>query len=167
MAVWKIKVGKWRIAVGILPTTKCVGVYSSLGNDKHILMWDFDDKPFGVVIKELRAAQKRYKLPRIYILNTGQPQHYIAYCFKVVDFPTAREILASCHSIDSEFYRLGVYRGRWTLRVGPKCGRYPYLVGVLKSRVQEDCNARSLNDWVIYETVVDGYENKVKEIGKE
>jgi len=167
MVVFKFKIGMWRIAIGILPTVKTEGVYSSLPDGRHILMWDFDDVPLRTVELELRKVQFSYNLPNIYILNTGKKNHYIAYCFKRCTFEEAREILARCHHIDPEFYRLGVYRGRWTLRIGPKCGRVPKLVKVLKSPVPEDVSIKELNDFVIYETVIDGYKNKVYEFGKE
>jgi hypothetical protein len=166
MVVFKFKLGKWRIAIGILPTVRTVGVYSSLPDGNHILMWDFDDKPLDLVEAELVWTQLNYALPRIYILNTGKKNHFIAYCFKRVSFELAREIIASCHDIDPEFYRLGVYRGRWTLRIGPKCGRVPKLVKVLESKIPEDVDIKELRDFVKYETVVDGYKNKVYEFGK-
>jgi hypothetical protein len=163
MVVIKFKIGRWRFAIGILPTVQTVGVYSSLPDGNHILMWDFDDKDIFTVVSELKRAQDIYCLPTIYILNTGKPNHYIAYCFKRVSFEQAREILASCYSIDDEFYRLGVYRGRWTLRVGPKCGRVPRLAWVIMSEYPEDVDVKELKDWVRYETVIDGYKNKVYE----
>jgi hypothetical protein len=165
MVVFKFKLGKWRIALGILPTVRTVGVYSSLPDGNHILMWDFDNITLREVTLELAITQLKYKLPNIYILNTGKKNHYIAYCFKRVSFEEAREIIASCHDIDPEFYRLGVYRGRWTLRIGKKCGRIPKLVCVLKSKVLEDVDIKELRDFVKYETVVDGYKNKVYEFG--
>jgi len=167
MVVFKFKIGKWRIAIGILPTVKTEGVYSNLPDGNHILMWDFDDVPLKRVKLELQRVQIRYGLPDIYILNTGKKNHYIAYCFKRVSFELAREILASCHSIDPEFYRLGVYRGRWTLRIGPKCGRVPKLVAKLVGFSKEDVDIKELKNFVIYETVIDGYKNKVYEFGKE
>jgi len=165
MVCIKFKIGKWRIAFGILPTTKCVGIYSNLKDGNHILMWDFDNSPLWQILRELSWVQLVYKLPNIYILETGRKNHYQAWCFKRVTFKEAREILARCHSIDDEFYRLGVYRKRWTLRISPKCGRKIKPIMILKSEYKEDVEPEELVNWVIYETVIDGYKNKIYEFG--
>lgn len=163
VVVVKFKIGRWRIAFGLLPTTRVVGIYSLLRDMNHILMWDFDDINLKEVTKQLSDTQRRFKLPNIYIFNTGKKNHFVAWCFKRCSLRQAAHIISSCKDIDWEFFRLGVYRNKWTLRISEKCGRKMKLVRVLKSNIKEDVNPRELVNWVLYETVVDGYKNKIYE----
>jgi len=164
--VLKFKLGMWRIDFRVLATTEVLGMYSLLKDGKsHILMWDFDNVTFQQVISELAKVQQEYKLPNIYILSS-KTNHYNAWCFKRVSFELAREIIAKCHSVDSKFYAMGCYRGKWTLRISPKCGRKFKVITVLESDVPEDVSFKDLAEAVIYETVMDGCKYKIYEIGK-
>jgi hypothetical protein len=155
--IFKFKIGRWRLTVTFAPVIEVVGVNSCLPDGKHIIMWDFDEEPLPAITWVLKKQQEKHRLPTIYVLNTGLPKHYIAYCFKKCTFQYAVAIVASTPFVDWNFFKWGVFRGRFTLRVGPKCGRIPKLVAVLKSREYEDAKVPELQSWVKYETLSDEY----------
>jgi hypothetical protein len=126
---------------------KVIGVNSTLPNGQHILMWDFDDIPLDVVEVALALIQDIYNLPNIYILNTGKVEHFIAYSFEALDWKDSIEIVAATPHIDRNYFKYGVYRDHWTLRVSPKEGRKPKLVKVLWSERPETASISELNSW--------------------
>jgi len=152
--VIKFKLGNWRIAFGIMRTIKCEGVYSQLDKHKkyHFLMWDFDGVPLWRVETEIGFAQATYLLPKAYIINSGKRMHYWVIILKRVTFEEAREIIASCHSVDGEFYKLGVYKRRWCLRIGEKEGRKPRLVDIMPGVKEEDVSIKDIKYFCTYET---------------
>ena len=156
----RLTLGRWRFTFSMAPITKVYGVDSLLPDGNHILMWDFDDTTLQKVIMALQDVQNVYHLPTIYILETKQNRNYIAYCFKKVSWRKAVEIIAFTKGVDWNFFKYGVYREKFTLRVTPKCGRRPKLAWILKSNVPEDVYIDELKEWVQYETLVDGYESK-------
>jgi len=160
----KFKLGSWRFTFTMAPVTKVVGVNSRLPDGNHILMWDFDDTNRFAVSDELSRIQVIYKLPRIYILETKKHINYIAYCFKKCAWRDAIEIIAATHGVDKNFFKYGVYRERFTLRVTPKSGRKPELVAILYSGVPEDVLIADLKSWVQYETLPDGFKSKLVDI---
>jgi len=153
--ILRFKLGRWRFTFSFAPVTEVVGVNSKLPNGRHILMWDFDGKQLGQVITWLEDIQHLYQLPRIYVLNTGKKNHYIAYCFKKVPWRKAVEIIATTIGVCWHFFKYGVYREKFTLRVSPKCGRRPKLAWLLNSNVPEDAYITDLKSWVKYETLED------------
>jgi len=153
--IFTFRLFNWRFNFTFAPVTNVTGVNSRLPNNKHILMWDFDDVPLIVVQTSLGIVQKQYRLPNIYIFNTGTPNHYIAYCFAKLDWRLSVEIVASTPMVDPNFFKYGVYRERWTLRVSKKEGRKPKRVLTLHSRFPEECTIADLNSWVQYETLAD------------
>jgi len=160
----RLTLGSWRFTFSMAPITKVIGVDSLLPDGNHILMWDFDDTTLQKVIMALEDVQNVYHLPTIYILETKPNKNYIAYCFKKVPWRKAVEIIAFTKGVDWNFFKYGVYRGRFTLRVSPKCGRKPKLVWKLKSDVAEDAYITELRNWVKYETLADGYTSNLHEI---
>jgi len=146
--IFKCRLGSWRITFTIAPVTDVKGVNSLLNDGNHIVMWDFDDIPLEVVEAQLLLVQILYDLPNIYILNTGKPNHYIAYSFARVDWQLSKEIVASTPSVDTNFFKYGVYREKWTLRVTPKEGRKPKLVKILYTPTKDEVNISELNSWV-------------------
>ena len=159
--IWRIKIGFVRITLTIAPVTKVIGVNSNLDKEKkwHILMWDFDDVPFLNVHWTLYTIQKRFKLPNIYIFQTDK-FHYIAYCFKKCTWREAIRIVACTDYVDLDFFKYGVYRGHFTLRISPKGNKpKPKLIYTIKSKVPEDVKPKDLKHFVIYETL---YEPKQK-----
>jgi len=144
----RIRIGNWRFTFTLYQITDITGVNSLLPDGNHILMWDFDDIPLEIVQTELSIIQSIYDLPTIYILNTGKPNHYIAYSFAKCTWRLTVEILAATPHICEDYFKWGVFRKRFTLRVTPKEGRKPKLVALLYSKTPEDVNVSELTSWV-------------------
>jgi len=162
--IWRLRIGRWRFTFTVAPVTEVVGVNSRLPDGRHILMWDFDETLFQDVCNALETVQNVYKLPKIYIFETKQNSNYIAFCFKAVSWRKAVEIVAFTPHVDWNFFKYSVYRGWFTLRVGPKCGRVPRLIWILESDVPEDCTVLELKRWVTYETMEDGAKTHIMEL---
>jgi hypothetical protein len=144
----KIRIGCWRFTWTFAPVTDIIGVNSTLPEGDHITMWDFDDIPLNDVIYELAGVKLFYHLSNIYIFETGKPNHFIAYCFTAMPWRNSVQIVACTKGVDPSFFKYGVYREHWTLRVTPKEGRKPKLVKILYSKIEEDCSIDELNSWV-------------------
>jgi len=144
----KIRIAHWRFTWTFAPVTDVTGVNSTLPEGDHITMWDFDDVFLHEVIDALSTVKYFYGLPNIYILSTGKLKHFIAYCFKALPWRDSVRIVASTNHVDPNFFKYGVYREHWTLRVTPKEGRKPRLVKILYSKIEEDCSIDELNSWV-------------------
>lgn len=143
----------WRVTLTLAKIAKVIGVNSELENGLHILMWDFDNIPLQNVCLDLQVAQTRHFLSDIHICRTKEPDNYIAYCFSSKDWRTAIEIVAQSRLCDWQFFRFGVYRGHFTLRVTPKNEREIKLVYRLEGLEQPDCKPSDLKSWVRYETL--------------
>jgi len=130
-----------------------IGVNSFVDEYHHILMWDFDDVPLEIVRRSLKIVQHRYMLSDIHILRTKEPDNYIAYCFTSCEWRMAVEIIAQTQYVDWQFFRFGVYRGHFTLRVTPKGDRHIKLVERLEGLSLPDVKPSDLKSWVRYETL--------------
>jgi len=144
----RIRIGNWRFTLTLYEVTDITGVNSQLKDGNHILMWDFDDIPLWQVKLTLNCIQNDYELPQIRILNTGRPNHYIAYCFKRCSWWDTKRIIAATPYICDDYYKWGVFRKRFTLRVSAKEGRKPKLVAILHSNIPEDVKISELTSWV-------------------
>ena len=144
---------KVRLTLTIARIAKVIGVNSELEDGRHILMWDFDDVPLDVVVESLKKVQARYLLSDIHICRTKEPHNYIAYCFSSQEWRTACEIVAQTPNVDWQFFRFGVYRGHFTLRVTPKGDRQIVFATRLGGYSLEDCKPEDLKSWVRYETL--------------
>jgi len=162
--IWRLRIGRWRFTFTMAPVTEVVGVNSRLPDGRHILMWDFDETLFQDVCNALETVQNVYALPKIYIFETKQNSNYIAFCFKAVSWRKAVEIVAFTKGVDWNFFKYSIYRGWFTLRVGPKCGRIPHLIWILESDVPEDCTVLELKRWVTYETMEDDAKTHIIEL---
>lgn len=149
----KLRIGHIRITFTIAQVIDVLGVNSKLPDGNHILMWDFDNTTFDKVADALEFVQKHFNLPRIHILLTSKPHNYIAYCFKRCTFRQAIAILGMTDGIDLNFYKWGIFRKRWTLRVGAKANSTPKFICYLGSEVKEDATIEELKSWVTYETL--------------
>ena len=161
----KVRIGKWRFTWSMAPLTDVVGVNSNLPNGNHILMWDLDETNITTVTKELRRIQNKHSLPTIYILQTKPKQNYIAYCFKICTWRKTVEIIAATKGVDWNFFKYGVYRGKFTLRVGPKSGRWPKLITYLLGKRKANTLPEELKSWIKYETLENGWVSKLHEWG--
>jgi len=146
--IFRLRIGNWRFTFTLYQITDITGVNSLLPDGNHILMWDFDDVPLGVVQSTLSIIQSIYDLPTIYILNTGKPNHFIAYSFAKCSWRLTVEILAATPNLCEDYFKWGVFRKRFTLRVTPKEGRKPKLVALLYSKTPEDVKLSELTSWV-------------------
>ena len=142
----------YRFYVALTHSREVGGVNSILPGNKHILMWDFDDKGEKDVKEALLSVQKRFKLPRILLVNTGLVGFYHAYCFKAVSWPDALKILASTMLLDPVFFKIGAIRGYFTLRYTPKGSRAFGPVEELPSKYKETVDPYKLESFVKYWT---------------
>ncbi|GAI86685.1 unnamed protein product, partial [marine sediment metagenome] len=119
----------------------------------HIPMWDFDNVALDRVKEALRRIQTRFFLSNILILRSSEPDNYIAYCFTARDWREVVAIIAETELVDWNFFKYGVYRERFTLRVSPKRVEKPKLVATLEGYELANCSPEDLNSWVRYETL--------------
>jgi len=152
----KITIGCWRFTWSMAPITNIVGVNSTLDGGDHIIMWDFDATTYVDVRNELLKVQRVYELPNIYISETSKGTGFHAWCFKRVSWRKLVEILAFSRILDWNYFKYGIYRNHFTLRVSTKCGRKKQHVETLHSKVPEDVTVHDLKKWVNYETLADG-----------
>ena len=149
----RLKIGHYRLTLTWARVRKVTGVNSTLEDGNHILMWDFDDVPIDKVADALRTVQARYWLPETHLLRTKEPDNYIAYCFERLDWKRAVEIVAQTEHVDWQFFRFGVYRGHFTLRVTPKGDRHIKKVDTLEGYCLPSVKPTELKSWVKYETL--------------
>lgn len=158
--ILKFRIGHIRITFTIAQVIDVLGVNSKLKDGNHILMWDFDKSTLEEVRKELRIVQRNWTLPDVYILQSSTPENYIAYCFKRCSWIEARTIVGSTLGIDENFFKWAIFRKRFTLRVGIKCGYIPLCVSILKGLVPAEVEIPELKSWVKYETL-DAHHNQI------
>jgi len=151
----RITIGDLRLTFTAARIVKAGGFNSLLTDGNHILMWDFDDTTLEDVKLALLATQLKHKLPRIAILETRKDTNFIAYCFQKTSWEKAIIIIVSTKGIDWNFFKYGVYRGKFTLRVTDKGYGKPHCVAVLESRVPEDATGLDFAAWANYETLKD------------
>jgi len=149
----RIDIGALRFTWSLNIVIKVIGVNSTLKDGSHILMWDFDYTDLEDIKQALRKVQTRYFLSDIHIFQTAPIDGYHAYCFTAVDWRRAIEILAATDGVDMKYLKWSVYRGRFTLRVSEKFGRYDFAVATLDGYQLPDCDRDDLRSWVLYETV--------------
>lgn len=145
---WENKL--FTVYAGIKRVEMVEGVNSRLPSGRHWLMWDFDNVEFCHVRGELLRIQRKYRLPKIYILNTGIPCHYHANCFVSLDWLEARSIIASTEYVDYRYIAIGILRGFFTLRYSPARGKEFQPAIILPSRVPEDVDPFALTSFVTY-----------------
>jgi len=155
----------WRIVLTAAKTEVIEGVYSTLDNDMHFLMWDFDDMPYFQIEDTLKLLQYEYSLPQIHILETKEGEGYHAYCLKAVSFQRACEILAATIGIDMRFYTAGVMRHKWTLRMGDKSGRSIKPFEILESEYKETVKIDDIKNFCTYKTPGDGHKTRIIKLG--
>ena len=120
----KIEIGSYRVRISFSfnKLVSVEGINSSIG-DKHILLWDFDgienDTQFYKMCDNLRTVQHHFSLPKIHIIQSSK-SHYHAYCFFLQDIANTMFVMSKTQGIDWTFFKLGVIRGYWTLRITPK-----------------------------------------------
>jgi len=97
------------------------GVTSRLSTGQHILMWDFDHKSWDCVQEALLRVQCQFTLPSIYVLKTREDSYH-AYCLRALDWSDVIHIISSTAFVDLDYFRIGIWRGYFTLRITDKPG---------------------------------------------
>lgn len=164
--IFKARLGNTKLTFSISKIEDVVGMNSMLGDKTHILMWDFDYTERLNVLRALRFEQWKHALPVIYVLKTAEEKGFHAYCFRRTTFKRACTILSATEYIDMNYFRMGAFRGYWTLRVSKKSGRSFELCDVLDSKVKEDAKLKELKHFTMYDTTPDGTNTRIIKIGK-
>ena len=149
----RITIKDWRLTFTCAKIAKVVGVNSHVNGDLHIAMWDFDHVPLEQVQRVLLNTQVTFALPTIYIAKTSEPDNYIAYCFCLRHFKEICQIVMATPYVCWNFLKFGIYRGRFTLRVGAKAGKEITHASILNSPILPSCCPNDLKSWVQYETL--------------
>ena len=149
---WRCDYRGWHFHIGLSRSVKANGVCSDVGDGKHILMWDFDNVPGGDVVYALSEVQEKHRLSSIYLINTGLPRYYHAYCFTAREWPQVLYILADTKFLDQIYFKIGVVRGFFTLRYSKKEGRQFRQETVLTSTIPQDIDPFQLTHLVKYWT---------------
>jgi len=147
---YAIAIRDWRFYISLKRVTKRTGVNSRLDDGNHFLMWDFDATPEGKVIESLAAVQERFQLSNIYLMGTGVTGYYHAYCFTRRSWADTLYILASTERLDEMYFRIGVIRGYFTLRISGKQGETMNGVCCLASGVPETVDPANIRDFCEY-----------------
>jgi len=166
MMIFKLRIGHWDFTTTITQFTKVIGVNSTLPDGNHILMWDFDEQELSDVCVALKEAQAEYKLPSIIVLNTGAPNHFIAYCFVRMPWIQTVGIVASTPYVDYNFFKYAVLRKRWTLRISDKEGRNIKRAAILIGFKHPNVYLKDLHSFVRYETMTSKSPKGWIQIGK-
>lgn len=93
-----------------------------LDNDKHIILWDFDDMSLADVRESLISVKNKYKLGDIFIMSDKE-NSYRAMCFSAVDYREYLRILLDTVGVDWSFFKWLVKRDYATIRLTDKSGR--------------------------------------------
>ena len=161
----ELQLFQYRIVLTAAKTEVIEGVYSSLDNDMHFLMWDFDDMKLSRVVDSLTSIQFSFKLPKINILETEKGKGYHAYCLCKVSFKDACAILAMTQGIDMRYYTAGVMRHKWTLRIGEKSGRSIKPFHVMNSDIKETVKIEDIKNFCTYKTPGDNHKTRIIKLG--
>ncbi len=145
--------GHIRFTLTISRTTEVIGVNSNVQNDRHILLWDFDNVRLARVSSILRPICRKNRLSNVYIFRTRKDHdNYHAFCLKSFTLAAAVSIIAATPEVDWAFVKWGVVRSHFTLRIGPKDDEIPWFVRTIKGRGVADVTWRDLKGYTKYET---------------
>jgi len=140
---------------------KVLGVNSRIGkreDDKHILLWDFDNNNINEIVEELKWIQEEYNLSDIFICADNKYKSYKAFCFKQFSFWEMIGILYDTDFIDKNFYRWTVRKGQATMRISRKDDRINlYLIHCIYSRYEKQPEIPKVLNFVKYETPMGEY----------
>jgi hypothetical protein len=138
-----------------------MGINSRIGKreeDKHILLWDFDNEMFEIVKFELSCIQNKYALSNIYIIGGDKINSFKAVCFDQFPFWEMIGILYNTNSLDQSFYRWTVRKGQATMRISKKKGRINLnVVDCLYSKNRVQPEIPEVLNFVKYETPIGEY----------
>ncbi len=116
----RLDFGSWRAYGAITRSRQMVGVNSKLADGQHVLMWDFDGIPWYMQVKRaLQGVAMRHQTANIYVWRSST-YGYHAYCFQRHGWPKTLEILADTPHLDPVYFKIGVIREYFTLRIEDK-----------------------------------------------
>ena len=140
-----IRIGKLQLRAYATILEKRTGICSQKDTreDKHALLIDFDNSSISTIINSLSSLQEKYKLPAIYIIASSK-HSYHAYCFTARKFMEIVHILSDISEIDGSYFRLGIVRGYYTLRITSRKGDKFKLVKTLLSPYFNEISPNSL-----------------------
>jgi hypothetical protein len=149
------------ISVWIQKVDRVLGINSRIGkreDDKHILLWDFDNKNLLGVKLSLMGIQSKYGLSNIYIIGGDKKNSYKAICFDKYPFWLMIGILYDTLDIDQSFYRWTVRKGQATMRIGKKRGRINLnVIDCIYSKNRIQPEIPEVLNFVKYETPIGEY----------
>ena len=148
----RFNIGNFRVYIGVKRMTWVDGVNSKLDDGGHFLMWDFDDVDPEELSLALEETQKALGLPNIYILSSGKPRGYHAYCFKRYSWDEAFAIVWRTPRVCQTFVKMAFVRGYFTLRYSAKSGREISFERILVGPAPEDVDPRQIHNFVRYYT---------------
>ena len=134
----RIGLGKYRLFIALNCVAEVTGVDSCVDQKKdiHFLLWDFDGVELDTILEELAIVQETYVLPPIYVISTGKPGGYHAYCLHAAGWVETRTVIAATPSVDDKYLALGLARHYFTLRyTEPEAAHRFAPVGTLDSPV--------------------------------
>lgn len=119
--------------------------------NKHMLLWDFDDVGINDIINSLISIQWAFLLPDIYVIESSK-NHYHAYCFAKRTLKEAINILSLTSYVCEDYLRLGMIRGYYTLRISLRQGEQFKLVKKLLSKYPDEIlpDEITLSDYITY-----------------
>lgn len=116
----RLNLGPWRLYGALTRSRQILGVNSKLADDTHVLMWDFDAIPWYLQVKRsLQRIAMVHQTANIYVLRSST-YGYHAYCFQRHSWPKTLQILADTSYLDPVYFKIGVIRGYFTLRIEDK-----------------------------------------------
>lgn len=152
MATFDLDYGPLRVSLTVSWSQRTKGVNSKLSDGSHILMWDFDGVDLSHVYRALWRAQQEYQLAQIHLLGTALDGYYHAYCWQRHSWMDAVNIIGRTAHCDQVFWKIGVVRGFFTLRILPKKHRPTRPLSILASHVPEDCSPADIAEVTTYWT---------------
>lgn len=147
----RLRLRDWRIVLSIGRVTRVQGVNSTLTDDNHMLMWEFDGTDIEPIKEALRRVQARYLLPNITIVQSHPDGGYHAYCWIRASFIQTVQIVSSTWGVDPGYITMCCARRHWTLRLTDKGQGEPSYSVNLPSLVPPESNTLDLLGGVHYE----------------
>jgi hypothetical protein len=140
-----------RVSLVIGKTRDVIGVNSTIGEDSHIIMWEFDDPDLTKIRQELWATQVFHSLPNIHISESHPGGGYHAYCLHKCTFVESLHIVSGTKHVDPRYITMSAMRGHWTLRRTTKGQGEPRYIETLESEIPDTAQMEDLGSWVKYE----------------
>ena len=142
----------WRFYLALNRLAPVKGMNSIHPSGKHIIMWDFDNIPPEDVRRALEKVQRKFRLPAIWVVNTGLPNYWHAFCFALLPWADVVHILASTEGLDKVYFAIGIVRGYFTLRYSRKQGRQFEPAIIIPGYGEEDVNPFEFSSFITYQS---------------